>query len=163
MKQYLINKDAGLFYGNPDKRTPWHAMSLQHMNIYATNVESTERKGYKLFGPDFRQIYKYLDPYKHRKPVYLMHGLNLGKIGYVPFYGYGVADAQARQIFRDLINLPATITVSPSEVEVSFHRRSHLPIILASGLLDKPVQVPWWNDYTLRLTTHTGSAEVAKS
>jgi hypothetical protein len=65
----------------------------------------------------------------------------------------GYADAQARQIFRDLINLPATITVSQSEVEVRFHRRSHLPILLASGLLDKPVQVPWWHGQTLRLTT----------
>jgi len=54
----------------------------------------------------------------------------------------GYADAQARQIFRDLINLPATITVSEKEVEVSFHRRSHLPIILASGLLDHPISVP---------------------
>lgn len=75
----------------------------------------------------------------------------------------GYADAQARQIFRDLINLPATITVSPNQVEVSFHRRSHLPIILASGLLDKPVQVPWWNGHSLHLTTHTSSAEAAKS
>jgi hypothetical protein len=65
--------------------------------------------------------------------------------------GYG--DSQARQIFRDLINLPATITISQKEVEVCFHRRSHLPIILASGLLDKPIQVPWWYGHNLRLTT----------
>jgi hypothetical protein len=70
----------------------------------------------------------------------------------------GYADAQARQIFRDLINLPATITVSQSEVEVSFHRRSHLPIVLASGLLDQSVYVPWWNGQTLRLCTYNGPA-----
>jgi hypothetical protein len=70
--------------------------------------------------------------------------------------GYG--DAQARQIFRDLINLPATITVSSREVEVSFHRRSHLPIILASGLLNSPVQVPWWNDYSLKLSADLPAA-----
>jgi hypothetical protein len=68
----------------------------------------------------------------------------------------GYADAQARQIFRDLINLPATVTVSQKEVEVSFHRRSHLPIILASGLLNNPVNVPWWGGHSLRLSTHTG-------
>ena len=45
--------------------------------------------------------------------------------------GYG--DAQARQIFRDLVAMPATITVSEHEVKVSFHRRSHLPIILVRG------------------------------
>jgi hypothetical protein len=75
----------------------------------------------------------------------------------------GYADAQARQIFRDLINLPATIMVSDKEVEVSFHRRSHLPILLASGLLNQSVQVPWWGGHTLRLTTHTVPAKPAKS
>ena len=75
----------------------------------------------------------------------------------------GYADAQARQIFRDLIDLPATITVSEKEVEVSFHRRSHLPILLASGLLDKPVQIPWWKGRPLRLTTYTGPVQSTKS
>ena len=32
-----------------------------------------------------------------------------------------------------------------SEITVRFHRRAHLPIVLASGLIDKPVAVPWWN------------------
>jgi hypothetical protein len=71
--------------------------------------------------------------------------------------GYG--DAQARQIFRDLVAMPATITVTEKEVEVSFHRRSNLPIILASGMMDQPVAVPWWNGHTLRLTTYNGPAE----
>jgi hypothetical protein len=75
----------------------------------------------------------------------------------------GYADTQARQIFRDLIDLPATITVSDKEVEVSFHRRSHLPIILASGLLNQPVEVPWWDGHTLRLTTYTGPTKPPKS
>jgi hypothetical protein len=71
--------------------------------------------------------------------------------------GYG--DAQARQIFRDIVEMPATITVTTTEVEVSFHRRSHLPIILASGLMDRPVAVPWWPGHTLRLTTDHGPAK----
>ena len=75
----------------------------------------------------------------------------------------GYADAQARQIFRDLIDLPATITVSEKEVEVSFHRRSHLPILLASGLCNQPVQVPWWGRHALRLTTYTGPAQPPKT
>jgi hypothetical protein len=68
----------------------------------------------------------------------------------------GYADAQARQIFRDLIDMPADVEVMEKEVVVSFHRRAHLPIILASGLLDKPLTVPWWNNLSLRLTTHNG-------
>lgn len=74
----------------------------------------------------------------------------------------GYADAQARQIFRDLINLPATVTIANHSVEVSFHRRSHLPILLASGLLDHPLQVPWWKGHTLHLTTYAGPLQASK-
>lgn len=66
----------------------------------------------------------------------------------------GYADSQARQIFRDLIDMPATVQISDSEVLVDFHRRAHLPIVLASGLMDKPIPVPWWNGMPLRLTTY---------
>ncbi len=31
-------------------------------------------------------------------------------------------------------------------------RRAHLPIIVASGLLDRPVRVPWWGGASLRLS-----------
>ncbi len=75
----------------------------------------------------------------------------------------GYADAQARQIFRDLIDMPADIEVTQKEVVVSFHRRAHLPIILASGLMDKPVPVPWWNNLPLRLTTYNGPQKQLKT
>ena len=64
----------------------------------------------------------------------------------------GYADAQARLIFRDLIDMPTTVDITESEVQVRFHRRAHLPIVLASGLLDAPVTVPWWNDMRLRFS-----------
>ena len=63
----------------------------------------------------------------------------------------GYTDAQARQVFRDLIDMPARVEVTPSEVTVRFERRAHLPIVLASGLLNQPVSVPWWNDRALRM------------
>jgi transposase len=63
----------------------------------------------------------------------------------------GYDDAQARQIFRDLIDMPADVAITENEIRVRFHRRAHLPIVLASGLIDKPVAVPWWNGRTLRL------------
>lgn len=63
--------------------------------------------------------------------------------------GYG--DAQARQIFRDLIDMPADIAIEPTEISVRFHRRAHLPIVLASGLFNKPVAVPWWGGRSLRI------------
>jgi transposase len=65
----------------------------------------------------------------------------------------GYADAQARQIFRDLIDMPATVEVTKTGVIVQFHRRAHLPIVIASGRLNTPVKVPWWNGVPLRLTT----------
>jgi hypothetical protein len=69
----------------------------------------------------------------------------------------GYDNAQARQIFRDLVNMPADVTVEPSNVRVDFHRRAHLPILLASALFKKPVRVPWWNDATLQLSTYRGA------
>src|ERR1019366_5131910 len=63
----------------------------------------------------------------------------------------GYADAQARHIFRDLIDTPADVSVTNSEVRVRFHRRAHLPIILASGLLNTPVSIPWWSGYSLHM------------
>ncbi len=64
----------------------------------------------------------------------------------------GYSDAQARHIFRDLINIPANVTVAEKEVVVHLHRRAHLPIIAASRILDTPVTVPWWHGRALQLT-----------
>ena len=66
----------------------------------------------------------------------------------------GYDDAQARLIFRDLIDMPADVAISDGEIRVRFHRRAHLPIVLASGILDKPIAVPWWNGQSLRFVQH---------
>jgi transposase len=65
----------------------------------------------------------------------------------------GYRDAQARHIFRDLVDLPATVDITADAVTVCFHRRAHLPILTASGLFDQKVRVPWWDNRILRLTT----------
>jgi len=64
----------------------------------------------------------------------------------------GYPDAQARRIFRDLVDIPADVSVTPQEVVVRFHRRAHLPILVASGLLNSPVAIPWWHGARLRLS-----------
>jgi hypothetical protein len=46
--------------------------------------------------------------------------------------------------------MPAHVDITDNRVTVRFHRRAHLPIALASGLFDKDVPVPWWNDRPLR-------------
>lgn len=65
----------------------------------------------------------------------------------------GYADAQARQIFRDLIAMPATVEISDRGITVQFHPRAHLPIVLASGLLNKRFPVPWWHGCPLLMTS----------
>jgi hypothetical protein len=62
----------------------------------------------------------------------------------------GYQDAQARQIFRDLIDMPAAIGITRREVTVRFHSRAHLPIVLASDIFNKSVVVPWWKGLHLR-------------
>jgi hypothetical protein len=64
----------------------------------------------------------------------------------------GYSDAQARHLFRDIIDIPADISIENGEVRVQLHRRSHLPIILDSGLMNQPLAVPWWEGLSLRLT-----------
>jgi hypothetical protein len=64
----------------------------------------------------------------------------------------GYAEAQARHIFRDLIDTPADVSVGDAQVQVHFHRRAHLPVILASELLNTPVAIPWWPGYSLRMS-----------
>ena len=68
----------------------------------------------------------------------------------------GYADAQARQIFRDLVDMPATVRVTPTEVRVTLHRRAHLPILMASNILAESPSVPWWNGARLILQPNPG-------
>jgi transposase len=63
----------------------------------------------------------------------------------------GYRDAQARQIFRDIVDMPANVSILDNRVEVRFHRRAHLPIIVSSGILDHPVPIPWWGGLPLVL------------
>ena len=57
---------------------------------------------------------------------------------------------------RPPVHIPADVTITDREVQVSFHCRSLLPILLSSGLFDQPVAVPCWNGLKLRLTTYNG-------
>lgn len=57
----------------------------------------------------------------------------------------GYTHQQARQIFRDLLDMPATVEVTPQQVQVTFHPRAHLPIVLASAIFAESPCVPWWN------------------
>ena len=64
----------------------------------------------------------------------------------------GYADAQARRVYRDLVDMPASVRIAHDGVHVHFHRRAHLPIVVASGLLDTAVPIPWWSNLPLRMS-----------
>src|SRR5207253_3293073 len=51
----------------------------------------------------------------------------------------GYDDAQARQIFRDLIDMPADVAIAESEIRVRFHRRAHLPIVASPASSTSPL------------------------
>lgn len=63
----------------------------------------------------------------------------------------GYVERQSRRLSCDLGYMPADVTCCEGEVQARFNRGAHLPIIAASGLLDVPVAVPWWNGMSLRM------------
>jgi hypothetical protein len=64
----------------------------------------------------------------------------------------GYADAQARMIYRDSIDTPATVLITAEPVQVRFPRRTHLPIELTSGLFNSRFAITQWNDSPLVVT-----------
>jgi hypothetical protein len=46
--------------------------------------------------------------------------------------------------------MSADVAITEREVAVRFHRRAHLPIVLASDLFKRSVSVLWWNGRQLR-------------
>lgn len=64
----------------------------------------------------------------------------------------GYADAQARTVFRDLLDTPADVEIAEEHVLIRFHSRAHLPILVASGILEQEIVVPWWNNMTLKMS-----------
>jgi hypothetical protein len=64
---------------------------------------------------------------------------------------HGFEHAKARQIFRRFLDTPATVDVAPTGVRVRLPRRAHNPLLLESGVLSKPVVVPWWGGATLEV------------
>jgi len=57
--------------------------------------------------------------------------------------------AQAKKIFRNLLDVSATITVEEQAVVVKLDKRAHNPFLVSSGLADKPTPMPWFGDKQL--------------
>jgi hypothetical protein len=59
--------------------------------------------------------------------------------------------AQPKTIFRNLLDLSAKVEVETERVVVTIDKRAHNPFLVASGLADKPVSMPWFGNKQLHL------------
>lgn len=57
--------------------------------------------------------------------------------------------AQAKKIFRNLLDVSATVVISDDQVIVTFDKRAHNPYLVASGLADTPTSMPWYGNKQL--------------
>jgi hypothetical protein len=65
--------------------------------------------------------------------------------------GREYARAQAKQIFRNLLDLSATVTIDDTGVLVTLDKRAHNPYLVASQLADQLTPMPWLGGKALRI------------
>jgi hypothetical protein len=59
--------------------------------------------------------------------------------------------AQVKTIFRNLLDVSATVEVGEQEVSVTLDKRAHNPYLVASRLTDQPTPMPWFGGKRLLL------------
>ena len=59
--------------------------------------------------------------------------------------------AQAKTLFRNLLDVSATVTIEPECVLVTLDKRAHNPYLVHSRLADTPTPMPWFGNKKLRL------------
>jgi hypothetical protein len=57
--------------------------------------------------------------------------------------------ATAKKIFRNLLDVSATVEILEREVVVTVDKRAHNPYLVASRLADEPTPMPWFGDKRL--------------
>ena len=65
--------------------------------------------------------------------------------------GREYAKAQAKTIFRNLLDASATVQIGDKEVIVTLDKRAHNPYLVASGLADHPTPMPWFGNKLLNI------------
>ena len=58
--------------------------------------------------------------------------------------------AQAKKLFRNVLDLSATVQIGDRDVVVRFDKRAHNPYLIASGLTDQTAPMPWFGNKRLR-------------
>jgi len=65
--------------------------------------------------------------------------------------GHEYERAQAKKLFRNLLDLSATVRIEDREVIVTLDKRAHNPYLVGSGLVDDPTPMPWFGGKLLRI------------
>jgi hypothetical protein len=66
--------------------------------------------------------------------------------------GREYAKAQAKTIYRNLLDVSATVQIAEAGVTVTMDKRAHNPYLVASGLADHPTPMPWLGNKLLKIT-----------
>jgi hypothetical protein len=65
--------------------------------------------------------------------------------------GREYAKAQAKTVYRNLLDVSATVQIAEAEVTVTVDKRAHNPYLVASGLADHPTPMPWLGNKLLKI------------
>jgi hypothetical protein len=65
--------------------------------------------------------------------------------------GSGYSHAQAKKLFRNLLEVSATVAIETEQVVVTFDKRAHNPYLVKSRLADTPTAMPWFGNKRLLL------------
>jgi hypothetical protein len=65
--------------------------------------------------------------------------------------GSGYGHAQAKKLFRNLLDVSATVVIEADRVVVTLDKRAHNPFLLQSRLADESTPMPWFGNKTLVL------------
>ncbi len=65
--------------------------------------------------------------------------------------GHAYERVQAKKLFRNLLDVSATVSIEAQEVIVTLDKRAHNPYLVASGLAEEPTPMPWFGGKPLRI------------
>ena len=57
--------------------------------------------------------------------------------------------AQAKKLFRNLLDVSATVSITENQVLVTLDKHAHNPYLVASGLANEPTPMPWFGNKEL--------------
>jgi len=65
--------------------------------------------------------------------------------------GHGYETAKSRHLFRDFVNATALVMIGDKDILVRFQKRAHDPLLIAAGLSEINVPIPWLGNKRLCL------------